>query len=213
MASPMQGRCLVRFKLQMKITTTKGRAFSMGSRRLIIAGFAGLTVLIASTSALAQERDAFRAETIGPAEGEWEMTLGGSGSSDREFEAGGFGVSGSLGYFLTESWELAVRQSFNYADIGAGDAWNASTRGAIDYHFDLNRLRPFIGANFGGLYGKRVNDSWAAGLEAGLKYYVKPKTFIFGMAEYQWLFNDADNIDNNFDEGQLLYTVGIGFNF
>lgn len=174
----------------------------------IISGLIVLSVPVATMAAHMEEMEEF-----GPEKGDWELTLGGSGSSDRHFESGGIGFSGSIGYFLTEHWELALRQSYNYADNGAGDSWNASTRAAVDFHFDLNRLQPFIGVNLGGLYGKRVDDSWAAGLEAGLKYYVKPKTFIFVQGEYDWLFNDSDRIDNNFDEGAFVYSLGIGFNF
>lgn len=183
----------------------------MGYKKLLRTCVVSLTVLSAPTLAMAEHVPGHMDE-FGPAKGEWEITLGGSGSSDKDFDAGGFGLSGSVGYFLTEHWELALRQGYSFSDTGT-DIWSGSTRGALDFHFDLNRLQPFVGATFGGLYGKGVNDSWAAGLEAGLKFYVKPKTFIFGMAEYQWLFKDADNIDNNFDEGQLLYSVGIGFNF
>lgn len=150
---------------------------------------------------------------FGPQQGEWEITLGGSGSNNNDFDAGGFGANASVGYFLNKSWELALRQGANYADFGGSSSWNASTRGAIDYHFDLNRFRPFVGANFGGLYGKNVTDTWAAGLEGGFKFYVHPKTFVFAMLEYQWLFKDADRVDDNFDDGQFIYSLGVGFNF
>jgi hypothetical protein len=53
----------------------------------------------------------------------------------------------------------------------------------------------------------------AAGLEGGAKYYVKPKTFIFAMVEYQWLFNSGNDVANNFDDGRFLYSLGIGFHF
>lgn len=183
----------------------------MGYKELLGTCVMTLTVLSMPTFAKAQDGQG-NVNEFGPAKGDWEMTLGGSGSSDKDFDAGGFGMSGSLGYFFTEHWELALRQGYSFFD-GEDDTWSGSTRAAVDFHFDLNRLQPFVGATFGGLYGKGVNDSWAAGIEGGLKYYVKPKTFIFGMAEYQWLFKDADSVDNNFDEGQLLYSLGIGFNF
>lgn len=148
----------------------------------------------------------------GPEAGDWELTLGGNGSNDSDFEAGGFGVSGSLGYFFTKAMELSVRQSISFSDFGSS-SWNGATRAAFDYHFYLDRIRPFVGANFGGIYGESVNETFAAGLEAGVKWYVKNETFIFGMGEYQWLFDDADSADDAFDDGQFLYSLGIGFNF
>ena len=179
----------------------------MKSQRILGTWMAGLIAVSVPTIAMAHD------EPFGPQGGEWEMTLGGSGSNNRNFKAGGFGANASIGYFLTDAWELAVRQGANYSDIEGSTTWNAATRGAIDFHLDLNRFQPFVGANFGGLYGKSVTDTWAAGLEAGLKFYVQPKTFIFAMIEYQWLFKDADRADENFDDGQFLYTLGIGFNF
>lgn len=152
------------------------------------------------------------AQQYGPLAGDWELTLGGGGSSDKEFSSGSFGLNTGLGYYFTPKLELAVRQAVNYSDFG-DSVWNGSTRLALDYHFDLNRFRPFVGANFGGIYGDSVRDTFAAGLEAGLKYYVLEKTFIFGSLEYQWLFRNAGSADNNFDDGQFAYVVGIGFNF
>jgi hypothetical protein len=176
-------------------------------QRILRTWVVGLIGLAVPTIGMAQ------GEVFGPQEGEWEMTLGGSGSNNKDFDSGGFGASGSIGYFFTDDWEVALRQGVSYSDVSGSTTWNAATRAAVDYHFDLNRLRPFVGVNFGGLYGKSVTDSWAAGLEGGLKYYVKPKTFIFAMGEYQWLFKDADRADNNFDEGQFVYSIGLGFNF
>ena len=150
----------------------------------------------------------------GPRQGDWEFTLGGSGSSDKDFDTGSASVNASIGYFLTEGLELSLRQGATFADSGDGsDFWNGSTRGALDYHFDLDRFRPFVGGNFGGFYGDSVTETWAAGLEAGLKFYVKPQTFIFAMGEYQWLFKDSENADDNFDDGRFLYSLGLGFNF
>ena len=171
-----------------------------------------LTALNFSIPAWADDHDV-DADLYGPKAGDWEVTLGGSGSNDKDFKTGGFGANFSIGYFLNEHVELAIRQGFNYSDLNDDSAWNGSTRGAIDYHFDLNRWRPFIGANFGGFYGEQVTDSWAAGLEAGFKFYVKPETFLFAMGEYQWLFRDSDGIDDQFDDGRFVYSLGIGFNF
>ena len=38
-------------------------------------------------------------------------------------------------------------------------------------------------------------------------------TFIFAMAEYDWLFSHLRRADNEFDNGQFIYSIGIGFNF
>jgi hypothetical protein len=43
--------------------------------------------------------------------------------------------------------------------------------------------------------------------------HVKDKTFIELQVEYQFLFDDADQIDDRFDDGAFFYTLGIGYNF
>ena len=164
----------------------------------------------AGTSALAQ--NSWDSATFGPSAGDWELTLGGSGSNDKNFDGGGFGANGSIGYFLTDSSEISLRSSGTFSDFGTS-VFNGSTRVAYDYHFDLDRFRPFVGVNGGMIYGDNVSETGAAGLEAGLKYYVHPKTFLFAMGEYQWLFDDSDDAVDGFDNGQFLYSLGIGFNF
>lgn len=151
----------------------------------------------------------------GPVKGDWEFTLGGNGTSNKDFATNTGGFNATVGYFLSDAFELALRQSINFT-VGddVKDALGGATIGALDYHFRAGqRLRPFVGVTFGGLYGDYVNDSLAAGLEGGLKYYVKPKTFIFGTFGWNWLFDDGDSLTNNFDDGSFVYTAGVGFNF
>jgi hypothetical protein len=46
-----------------------------------------------------------------------------------------------------------------------------------------------------------------------VKFYVQPRTFIYIIALYAWLFEDSDDLDDTFDDGQTLRTAGVGFNF
>jgi hypothetical protein len=146
--------------------------------------------------------------------GNLEVTLGGAGNSDKKFNNHSGGVSGSVGMYFSDALEGIVRQSVNYADSDAtNSAWNASTFVAADYHFvPHGAIRPFVGANFGGIYGDGVRDTWGAGLEGGAKFYVRPQTFIVATVQYEWLFNKTRYIDNTFNNGQFLWSVGVGFN-
>ena len=54
------------------------------------------------------------------------------------------------------------------------------------------------------------NSIW---VELGLKYYVLSKTYILARLDYQWFFEDSEDIDDTFDDGAWQNTVGIGFNF
>jgi hypothetical protein len=138
-------------------------------------------------------------------QGNYELTLAGSGSNDQDFRTYNFSVQGSLGYFLTRELELSVRQAITQAD--GGSAWAGSTRGAIDYHFDLDRLWPFVGASAGYAYGEDVNDAWIAGLEGGAKYFLNSTTFIGATAGYDF------NLEEGLDDGGFTYSLALGVKF
>jgi hypothetical protein len=146
-------------------------------------------------------------------EGDKEITLSGTAANGNDFDGVVAGVNGSIGYFLTDNLELSVRQTITYTDIGVGSALNGSTRVALDFHFDLEALQPFVGGNFGYVYGDAVNDTFEAAPEGGVKWFVNSTTFIFAMAEYQFFFDSGDSASSSFSDGQFVYTLGIGFRF
>ena len=142
--------------------------------------------------------------------GSKEILLNGAGVSDKDFDSTVFSIEGSFGYFFTRSIEVSVRQAVAATHVeNEGSSWNAATRVAGDYHFDLGRWWPFVGANIGYIYGDDVTDTWEAGLEGGLKFFVNSTTFVLGMLEYEW-FLDNDS-DDGFSDGQWLYIIGLGF--
>lgn len=146
-------------------------------------------------------------------EGDLELTLGGSGSSDESLDGTVFNIEAGLGYFMTQNFEAIYRQGISYADAPGGNIWNGSTRLSFDYNFAMGTGYPYIGANFGYLYGDTVKEQFIAGPEFGLKYFVNKTTFInFGL-EYQFLFDDTKDADNNFDDGRFVYILGIGVKF
>lgn len=179
-----------------------GRMWSLAAAGICAAGLAG--------AANAQDADTLR----GPNAGEYEATLSGTGNSNNDFDSHTLGVSGSVGKYVTDNWLLGVRQGVNFADPDGGDnIINGRTLGFAQYVFDFGNYRPFIGLNAGGIYGDQVSDTFAAGPEVGLKYYPDNNTFIFGMAEYQFVFDSLSDADDTFKDGNFAYTVGIGFNF
>lgn len=148
----------------------------------------------------------------------FEITLGGGASNGNEFDGFSASANGSIGYYFTDSLEVLVRQSISYTDVAGidGSILNGSTRLALDFHIplgDKQQFVPFIGANIGYVYGEGVVDTWAAAPEAGIKIYVNSSTFVFVLAEYQFFFEDSDDADDAFDDGQFVYTLGIGFRF
>lgn len=142
-----------------------------------------------------------------------EVTLAGTGTNDKHFDHGSWGLSGSYGWFLDNNWEVVLRQSFNYADLPGANAWSGSTRIGADYHWNLGKWRPFLGVNIGGIYGNHTTDTGIAGPDVGVKYYVKPDTFVFLQTEYQYSFRNSNDVTDNFSRGNYAHTIGVGFNF
>ncbi|MEX0884862.1 MAG: hypothetical protein WD009_00345 [Phycisphaeraceae bacterium] len=165
--------------------------------------------ILAATPALAQPPG-----TFGPQQGDHELTLGAGGQNDHDFNRGQANATFQLGNYVTRNWLLGVRQDVNWSGgSDSRDTWNAGTRLFADFHLDMGELRPFIGANLGYRYGDAVRDTWVAGPQAGAKWYVRDTTFVFGRAEYEFFFRDNEDIDDGFEDGQFIYTVGIGLNF
>ena len=169
----------------------------------------------------AAERDYERADDydnndgdwFGPQGGEWEITLAGAGSNDKDFEDGQFNITVDASHYFSELTSLGVRQTVGFLNSGDSNFWDGATSVVGQLHFGDTPLRPYIGAEIGYLYGDEVNDTFFGGPEAGLRYYVKPEAFIFGRASYQFLFDSGDEIDDRFDDGRFVYTVGVGFTF
>lgn len=171
-------------------------------------------IILAALLPLALGAHYTHAQFTMPTAGSREITIGGSGSADNSLDDSGGGISLSYGKYTSDRVMWSLRQTINYSNPeGDSTSWNGSTRIAADYHFGDNRLRPLLGANVGYIYGDGVNDTWAAGLEGGLKYYVNDTTFVYGLLEYAWLFDDTDDVDDTFDDGRYLWSVGVGFNF
>jgi hypothetical protein len=148
----------------------------------------------------------------GFSQGDTALTLSGSGQSDNEFSDNAFNFAGNLSYFLTDAVEVGVRQGVGYSNLSGNDnKWNASTIVGLDYDFDAGRWWPFLGVNLGYIYGDAVNDTWAAGLEGGVRYFVNETTFILGSIQYEWFFDNSSDVTDAFDDGQFVYALGIGF--
>lgn len=149
----------------------------------------------------------------GPQVGDWEATLSGSGSSDNDFDTNAIGLTGSLGKYMMDNVLVGVRQTANFADTKDDNTFTGATRVFADYMFTMGQVQPFIGASLGGIYGEGVNNSFSAGPEVGIKYYPADDTFVYAQTEYQFTFQDTDNLDDSFEDGGWFHGVGVGFNF
>ena len=157
---------------------------------------------------------AFTTSTAKAVDNPFELTLAGSGQNSSRFNGVAAGGDISIGYYLTDNFEVGIRQSVQYSDLGGGVSLTASTRAAIDYNIPLgdhNQWVPYFGANIGYDYGKSVRDTWEAAPEGGVKYFLNSSTFIFGSVEYQFFFQHGGAIGNGFKDGEFIYSLGVGF--
>ena len=144
----------------------------------------------------------------------WEFVLFGSGASDKDVSHGSAAVSGSLGYFLGDHLELAFRQDVIFSDTpAAGSNTHASSRLAADFVFGAGTFQPFLGGNIGYVYGDAVRDTWEAAPEGGIKLFLRSHTFLQLMAEYQFFFQNDDEVNAAFDNGSWVYSLGLGMTF
>ena len=158
----------------------------------------------------------------GPTANPWELTLSGTASHGPDLDGFNAAANVSVGYYFG-NLELVGRQSLQYSDVGftasgQGSTLNASTAVALDLHFPLGdhgEWVPYIGANLGYLSGDGVHDTWEAGPEAGVKYYVNSNTFVFLNVQYEFFFDNGSGSDvgDAFSDGQFVYGLGIGFRF
>lgn len=144
--------------------------------------------------------------------GDYELTLTGTGSAPKDVDGGFFGVTGSIGYFLTKEAEVSLRQSGNYLNNDADvpgvddDAWGGATNVAFDYHFDFGAFQPFIGVYGGYEYPAGSEGYPTVGPEIGVKYFVNGTTFLFGRLGYSYNLSDPSW---SYFQGD----VGVGFRF
>jgi len=146
-------------------------------------------------------------------QGDWDLTVSGSGANGPDFNGMTASANVGLGYLLTDNLEAGVRQSLTFTDIGVGGDLNGSTRIFGDFHFplgDRGQWQPFVGANIGYVYGDAVHDSWEAAPEGGVKYFLNETTYLGVMVEYQFFFDTDSSAGQAFSDGQFIYSLMLG---
>jgi hypothetical protein len=174
---------------------------SAGTSTKLLAAIAAVTIPTAAVSASGFE------------EGDFELRFDGFAQADVEFDSSDIAVTGSFGYFFADQFEGGVRQTLSYDDFGGSNV-NGGTAVFVNYHFGgaNEPLQPFIGGSLGYNYGDTVTDTFFAGPEGGVKYFIgdNDEWFIFGQVEYQFFFEDASGADDAFDDGVFLFRAGFG---
>jgi Outer membrane protein beta-barrel domain len=138
--------------------------------------------------------------------GNYALELFGTGASNQDFDSHQVAAGGELGYFLTKEAEVGIRQGVSWSDSeNTPQIWTGDTRVFGNYHFDLDRWQPYVGAFIGYIYGDQVSDFWSAGPEGGVKYFVNSTTYVDLNIAYGF------NLDEGIDDGSFFYGLGLGF--
>ncbi|MEJ2705377.1 MAG: hypothetical protein P8Z79_23300 [Sedimentisphaerales bacterium] len=146
--------------------------------------------------------------------GDRTLGLSGSGASDDDLDNTILQADVSLGYFFSDNLAGEFRQGVSLIDVpGSSNDYSGATRVAVDYYLGTQDLCPLVGASLGYIYGDNVSDTWIAGPEVGLNWFVNETTYIMGSIEYDFFFSSGNEVTDAFDDGQFVYTLGIGFKF
>jgi len=135
---------------------------------------------------------------------DWDFSLSGSGANDKDFRTFSAAATASVGYFVSDQFEVGLRPGIVISDGGSQYTYNVVAFG--DFHFDLgNGWVPFVGANIGYQFGGgEVDDGFTAGPEGGLKYFINGTTYVYGSVSYQF------NLNEGISSGGFLYGLGLG---
>lgn len=147
-------------------------------------------------------------------QGDLELGLQGYYFTDTEGIIGVGNISGKIGSFFTDALELGVSPSLTIATVstGTGESETTTTFGAgafLTYSFLMENATtvPY----FGGQYFKSDfsddEDSGAAGINAGVKFYFSRKAAFDVAGNYLFSLNE------NADGGILLFSFGLSFLF
>lgn len=162
----------------------------------------------------------------------FDCAFGFSLDNDQEFQfSGGFFLAEgdastgtaqaevAYGYYLTPKWQTGARFLFSYAlNDPAEDVWTGSTTGFLNYYWRGDqadqKLQPFVGA-FLGLGYTDVDVNGAAGPIIGSKYFVTDEIALMIQYRYEFYFDslDAGAETEDFDEGNHVLTLGIGYHW
>jgi outer membrane protein OmpA-like peptidoglycan-associated protein len=130
------------------------------------------------------------------------------GDGDTDHKDHLVGPQASISYYAAPSLPITLTQA-GYSTIGtsSNDGYGGRTTLGVDYEGAFGSFRPFIGAVFGGIYGKGVQDGLLAGPELGAKLDVTRNWYLYGKAGYDYQFR------NDLDEGIINGGLGAGYRF
>ena len=100
---------------------------------------------------------------------------------------------------------VSLKQAVLYSFNGDHDGVNGRSIISLDFAPDLGIVRPFLAANFGGVYGPGVQNGFVAGPEIGFNIDLFEDVVMRAKVAYDYQFRNAGNLDDG-----ILWT-GLGF--
>jgi outer membrane protein OmpA-like peptidoglycan-associated protein len=119
-------------------------------------------------------------------------------------------VGGELTYSVLPGFlgGVSLKQAVLYSFNGDNDGVNGRSAISLDFAPDLGIVRPFLAANFGGVYGPGVQNGFVAGPEIGFNLDLIEGVAMRLKAAYDYQFRQPE-----FDEGILWAGLGFGVGF
>jgi hypothetical protein len=96
-----------------------------------------------------------------------------------------------------------------YSFNGDNDGVNGRSIISLDFAPDLGIVRPFLAANFGGVYGPGVQNGLVAGPEIGFNVELFEGFAMRAKVAYDYQFRNSGSLD----EGILWAGLGFGVGF
>lgn len=120
-------------------------------------------------------------------------------------------VGGELTYSLFPGFlgGVSLKQAVLYSFNGVDDGVNGRSAISLDFAPDFGIIRPFLAANFGGVYGPGVQNGFIAGPEIGINLALIPGVAMRAKAAYDYQFRNSGSLD----EGILWAGLGFGVSF
>jgi OmpA family len=103
---------------------------------------------------------------------------------------------------------MSLKQAGLYSFNGDNDGLVGRSVASLDFAPDLGIVRPFLSANFGGVYGQGVQDGLVVGPEVGLNINLIEGVAMRAKVAYDYQFRQPD-----LDEGILWTGLGFGIGF
>jgi hypothetical protein len=119
-------------------------------------------------------------------------------------------VGGELTYSVLPGFlgGVSLKQAVLYSFNGDNDGLNGRSVVSLDFAPDLGIVRPFLSANFGGVYGGGVQNGFVAGPEIGLNINLIEGIAMRAKVAYDYQFRQPE-----WDKGILWTGLGFGVGF